>query len=115
MEVIRDLGVLLCCAHCGGQAELKSKAERVGYAEYMSYADSFYVACSDCGARTADFRKKALAKTTDYTVQDFRENPALRAKVEDEYTVYCKQLEKEAISAWNKRAALNDLLCLGGH
>ena len=82
-----DLSDLLCCPHCNGNAELKSKNERVGYDEYMRYIDSFYVACSECGARTADFRKKTFAETTEYTVQDFRENPALRAKVEDEYTL----------------------------
>jgi len=100
-----ELSDLLCCPHCNGNAELKSKNERVGYDEYMRYIDLFYVACSECGARTADFRKKTFAETTEYTVQDFRENPALRAKVEDEYTIYCKQLEQETISAWNKRAS----------
>lgn len=99
-----ELNALLCCPHCNGDAELKSKNERVGYEEYMRYVDLFYVACLGCGARTADFIKKSLADTTEYTVQDFRENPTLRAKVEDEYTLYCKQLEQESIDSWNKRA-----------
>lgn len=101
---VSNLSALLRCPHCNGVAELKSKDERVGYGGYMRYIDYFYVACSGCGARTADFRKKSLAEFTVYTVQDFRDNPTLRAKVEDEYTIYCWQLEQETIDAWNRRA-----------
>lgn len=95
--------VVMCCPFCGSNAELKSKTERFGYGEYMRYIDSFYVACTQCGARTKDFDKKPFNQMTDYTVQDFRNNPALRAKAEDEYELYCRQLEQETIEAWNKR------------
>ena len=41
-----------------------------------------------------------------YTVRDFRENPILRAKVEDDYDAYCEQSEQLAVDGWNCRAAI---------
>jgi hypothetical protein len=98
-----ELKDLLRCPHCNGQARLKSKSERVGYEEYTSYVDSIYVVCEGCGARTADFTKTSLAGFTDYTVQDFRNNPILRATVENDYKSYCNDLMQKAIDTWNMR------------
>jgi len=91
------------CPHCGERGELMSKTERVGYDEYMRYVDSFQVVCTGCGARTKEFTKKPLVATTHYTVVDFRDNPTLRAKVEDEYVTYCELLEQATVDAWNTR------------
>ena len=98
-----DKKYLRICPFCTGMAELKSKKDRVGYAEYMTYVDSMFVECTGCGARSVDIIKTPLCDTTDYRVEDFRENPTLRARVEDEYLIYCKRLEQDAVNSWNKR------------
>lgn len=95
--------VVMCCPFCGGDAKLQSKTERSGYDEYMRYIDSFYVSCSQCGARTKGFDKKPFNEMTDYTVQDFRDNNALSAKEEDKYEHYCKQLEQDTLTSCNLR------------
>ena len=96
------------CPFCGGEASLKTKEERAGYDDYMRHDAFLYVSCLKCGAQSADFRIKPLCETTPYKVQDFRNNPALRARVEDEYDVYLEQLEQEVIRAWSKRTPLTD-------
>lgn len=91
------------CPFCSKEGRLNSRIEHVGDGEYSRYIDYFYVDCLGCGARTRDFIKKTLSEMTEYTVQDFRGNPVLRAKAEDDYEFYIKQVEQEAIEAWNRR------------
>lgn len=46
---------------------------------------------------------ETLAEMTGYTAKDFRENPILMAKVEDQYEKYVDNKELLAINAWEKR------------
>ena len=96
--------VLEPCPFCGGDAELQQDLERSGYDEYERQERYYVVRCKKCDASSKRFHQKHLIDFTKYTVKDFRENPILRAKVEDDYDAYCKQSNRLAIDAWNCRA-----------
>lgn len=100
---------LLPCPFCCGVARHKIISQRRGYGEYERSQDFHVVLCEACGAQGRHFRQGHLIEFTSHTVSDFRNNPALRAKVEGEYEAYCKQIKTLAISAWNTRTQpLND-------
>jgi hypothetical protein len=72
--------------------------------EAMSYGRELWnVVCLSCNAKGGHKYQKALRDFTDYNVQDFRRNPILRAKVEDEYNEYINDLKLEAVKVWNIR------------
>ena len=67
-----------------------------------------YVECGSCGSSGKRFYYKPLVSFTYYTIDDFRNNPILRAQVEEEYFEYKKSIELEAVKAWNIRKLDND-------
>ena len=91
------------CPFCGSNnIELKEGSWKSN--DYMcSGYDYFYVKCLSCGAKSNDHVKKYLREFTDHTVEDFRNNPLLYAKVEDEYEKYIEELKEIVIKSWNKR------------
>ena len=95
---------LKTCPFCGGRAHLITESDRIGYDTYERTIDAVRITCVDCRSSGTEIIKKTLADFTSYTVQDFRQNPILRAKVEDEYEEYVKELNNQAIKAWNTRA-----------
>lgn len=92
------------CPFCGGKAEQHQGLVRSGYGEYERTDTYHSVKCKECGASSKRFDQKHLADFTKYTVHDFRGNPILRAKVEDEYDAYCELLKQISVNAWNRRA-----------
>lgn len=94
------------CPFCGGEAELKKEHITVGDGSYRQYQDYHKVQCNTCLAQAERIRQQPLCNMTEHTVQDFRNNPALRAKVEDEYEEYCNKVRLKAVEAWNKRREL---------
>jgi len=94
------------CLHCETEGVIKERDERVGYNEYQDTYHYCFVECANCGCRSKEFRIKPLIETTDYTVADFRQNPVLRAKVEDEYDDYVQQVKQAAMDSWNTRPDL---------
>ena len=99
-----SLGNILPCPFCASEkVELGEDSVRYGYGSYERF-DTFYaVRCKDCGAKGKAFYQKPLRSFTEYTVQDFRDNPILRAKVEDEYSEYIDDMKLDAVKAWNIR------------
>ena len=95
---------LLPCPFCGGKAELLEQRSRTGYGEYERNDIYLGVQCLKCGSVGSRIHQKSLAELTVYTVGDFRGNPALRAKVEDEYEAYKEQTKDLATQAWNNRS-----------
>ncbi len=95
---------LLFCPFCSGEPELIERQERSGYGEYERTLTFHVVRCKKCKAKATEYEQKALIDFTRHTVQDFRNNPVLRAKVEDDYAAYIQQTKKLAVSAWNTRA-----------
>jgi hypothetical protein len=95
---------LLVCPFCGGEAEYTTESVRSGYGEYESIEKYHVVTCKTCKCNGRRYHQKHLINFTSYTVSDFRNNPLLRAKVEDEYESYCQQTKQLAVDAWNKRA-----------
>ena len=67
-----------------------------------------YVKCGSCGSSGKRFYYKPLVSFTYYTIDDFRNNPILRAQVEEEYFEYRKGIELDAVKAWNIRLLDND-------
>lgn len=94
------------CPFCGGDAEHQRDRVRSGYGEYESEENYHAVKCKKCGASSKRVHQKHLIEFTKYTVRDFRENPILRAKVEDDYDAYCQQSEQLAVEAWNCRTEI---------
>ena len=95
---------LSVCPFCGGEAVLETERERQGYGEHESLETYHVVVCSKCKSRATRYHQKHLINFTSATVSDFRHNPVLRAKVEDEYEEYCKQVQDLAVTAWERRA-----------
>lgn len=96
------------CPFCGGEGDLVLRRERVGYGGYEKTLEFHVVKCVNCESSGKEFRQDPLCDYTSYTVQDFRDNPVLRAKVEDEYEDYIKQAKELAIQAWNTRSKRDD-------
>lgn len=92
------------CPFCDGEAVLIDEPVRSGYGEYEQTHTHRYVTCAKCHARGPAFVIKHLVEMTTHTVSDFRYNPVLRAKVENEYDAYVKQTAELAVEAWNRRA-----------
>lgn len=92
------------CPFCGGDAEIITHNDNRTN-EYFKSQDFLIGQCCQCGARSAKVHKKFLRDFTEHTVQDFRENPALRARVEEKYEVYEAEKMREATEAWNTRPA----------
>lgn len=95
---------LLPCPFCGGEATVKLRNARCGYGEYECILDFYGVTCNKCGGASKEVQQRPLIEFTPHTVSDFRNNPILRAKVEDEYEEYIQQIKSLAAIAWNNRA-----------
>tara|TARA_R110000782_G_scaffold269643_1_gene368132 strand:- start:215 stop:526 length:312 start_codon:yes stop_codon:yes gene_type:complete len=94
---------LKTCPFCGGVAALNSENRRVGYDEYESNVTLYFASCTKCGARTKTTQKPHLCDFTAHTVQDFRNNPLLRASVEDEFDAYLERIKSIPVNDWNNR------------
>lgn len=70
------------------------------------YGDFPYVVvvCVSCRCKGTEIPIKHFNMFSDYTVEQFRSNRALRAKEEDRYEDYLNTKKTEAINVWNKRA-----------
>ncbi len=101
---------LEACPFCGGEAEYQTENVRSGYGEYERNETYHTIRCKKCGASSKRVHQKHLIDFTKYTVRDFRENPILRAKVEDDYDAYCEQSKQLAIDAWSLRTAIKQAL-----
>jgi hypothetical protein len=91
------------CPFCGGEPKHEIEQVRIGYSEYEHVENYHVVKCANCSSNGPRCHQKHLAEFTAYTVADFRNNPILRAKVEEDYENYCREIKRHAISAWNRR------------
>ncbi len=94
------------CPFCGAKGELKEGSTPSSGDGYYMGQDYFIIECVGCGARSGDVNYDFLRDFTDYTVNDFRKNPVLRAKVDDEYLEYKEEKRVETVSLWNNRKPL---------
>ncbi len=91
------------CPFCGGKPELIQHGERFGYGSYEQTRKYWIVKCKNCTSSGKGYEQKPLCDYTNHTVDEFRDNPILRAKVEDDYDAYIEQTKHMAMSAWNQR------------
>jgi len=103
--------ILSLCPFCGGEAEFLERITKVDCGDII-YNTYYFVKCKVCGACGTKIYRKPLCDFTKHTVADFRENPALRARVEDEYEVFVESLKNQAAEAWEKRVSqvLSDVI-----
>jgi hypothetical protein len=95
---------LLPCPFCGGAPHPIEIGKRLGYGEYESHVTFLAITCGLCLASSSHIVKPTMHKFTEYTVQDFRQNPALRAKEEDGLESKINEVKKEMAEQWNRRA-----------
>lgn len=91
------------CPFCGGKPECVVESVRAGYGEYESTENYHVVTCKNCHGTGPRYHQKHLIDFTNYKVSDFRNNPILRAKVEDDYKAFSQGIMQQAINAWNRR------------
>ena len=96
------LAQLEACPFCGSDAKMEDSLER-GDPGWSTDKVEHFVECMSCRARGPKFHQKYLAEFTDHTVAEFRADPILRAKVEDDYAAYVEQVKARAVAAWNRR------------
>ena len=92
------------CPFCGGESEFyrgKWESLNSGYPD----TDYYCVECKKCRSRSATVPIMYFCDFSDFRVDDFRKNPALRASEEDKYENYLTGKREEAISKWDKRSA----------
>jgi len=96
------------CPFCNSKAKLNRLLSKVGHGEYERMVASVIVECEKCHSKSAEVMIMPLCDFTERTVSDFRNNPILQAKVEDEYEKYKDVRKEEALRLWNNRANQND-------
>lgn len=95
---------LLLCPFCASPVLLKTERwDNPNGSEYGS-GNTVYVECR-CGARGPSFELPHMSGFTKHTVQEFRDNPSLRAAEEERYSLHTASVERKAIEAWNCRTA----------
>jgi len=90
------------CPFCGGSAELKIKHHPSPNGVAQS-CDEAVVQCNVCKSQGSPYRLPRREDFTLYTVLDFRNNPAIRARIEEEYEGHCEMIKSMAVGAWNTR------------
>ena len=96
------------CPFCGAKPELREYRE-YGSGEYRGRLD-VAVLCPKCYARGPFINMRFFRDLSEYSVEDFRENPSLRAKEDDAYAEYTRQIHEFAQNLWNGSAAKDDEL-----
>ncbi len=93
---------LMACPFCGGEAEMHEVDERSVFKDSKRF---HLVRCRDCDAQGSKHEQISLRDMTSYTVADFRQNPVLQAKVEDEYEANVASTKDRAAASWNRRVS----------
>jgi hypothetical protein len=95
------------CPFCGGEAKLEHDTS-YGYSDPDGYRigekNTVYVKCINCGAMSCETDVKWLKDFAPHTVDQYRKDPILRAKTEEEYEKYKAEIDASAVSDWNSRA-----------
>lgn len=89
------------CPFCGGEAKYSFYSDV--FDGWGTPFDRHKIICKKCGAEGPTVSHEQLSDFTNYTVKDFRNNPILRAKIEDEFEEFKESKKQEVIEAWNKR------------
>lgn len=67
----------------------------------------YAIRCGDCNATGNPILQKTFNEFFENTtVQDYRNNNALRAEHEDEYEGYARAVKQDAVAHWNKRSEI---------
>jgi transcription elongation factor Elf1 len=92
------------CPFCGSsQIEITKEHIESQNSMYPGH-ESLICRCNSCDARTGGVIVDFFNSFSDYTVKEFRQNNALRAKEEDRYDEYLEEKRSLAIEQWNRRS-----------
>lgn len=93
---------LKSCPFCNGEAELRVVSIH-STDPYYHPDDGHEVRCRRCGARSAKVTYMKFNRFSPYSVEDFKNNNALRAREEQRYELYVDGKKYETAQAWNER------------
>lgn len=91
------------CPCCGGDAEISTRHENVGYEAYMESVQLVKTACINCGTSTKELVVKNFSRFTEYNCRDFRDNTELRKSEEKSHKKYIESVKQRTIILWNTR------------
>jgi len=95
--------ILKPCPFCGAKAVHDITLDRGSSDGYVLSSDSHCIICVKCHAQSAKLRQAPLCEFAPHTVAQYRANPILRARVEDEYEQYIEKLRRDVAQLWNTR------------
>ena len=98
--LITLLGCPFCNCKTANIKEVRDINQNVGY------GDTHYLVamCQECDATRGKTHLKTFNEFSKYTVRDFRESNLLRAKEEEAYESYKKEVMAVVAALWNERA-----------
>ena len=96
------------CPFCNGVAEIVVDRVYSPYGYESNPHNETYVRCTNvaCGATGPRVVIEHFNRFSKHTVQEFRENNALRAREEERYEEYQKAARFQALAGWNRRENL---------
>ena len=91
------------CPFCGGNAECKVADNNGSLDGYYSGFPAFRVECTKCGSSGELVAYTWFRDSFKEGVIEYRRNPSLRAKREDEYEDMQRKNMAKSIEKWNSR------------
>jgi ribosomal protein L37E len=91
------------CPFCGGKASHEEDYDKGSGDGYVLPFNRHCVRCKQCGAQSYAIRQKPLCEFSNHTVSDYRGNPILQARIQDEYEKYIEMLKQDVTKLWNQR------------
>lgn len=90
------------CPFCGGKPEVKSITYRGN--DYNPYIEVVTIKCTSCETQIKEMNKPVFRDCSNYKVQDFRDNPNLRAEVQLIQESKTNEVISKLWGTWNTRA-----------
>ena len=89
------------CPFCKGEPEFLDVHRYLN--EHLGTCTFITMACSSCGAQLKEVNKPFFMECSNHTVQDFRENPALRKDVDIVLAARITDVKSNLLVHWNKQ------------
>ena len=87
------------CPFCNEEPEYVEVRQDHGVYSFSTLT----IQCMGCGAQAKPVRMPVFRDCSEYTVQDFRDNPSLRPEVEKVLEGKVSEIKESLLAAWNNR------------